>query len=165
MKSVFSLVMLFSLQLMGADDNTQRAKSNLELLCRVLPEIFWYAGDMCLRETTTLGGHINKREEFVAAYKAEILGVERKDEGGKIAYYGKVKLHDPNDRQRYWIFEFVHRGQSWEAILGQKHNGNDAPMDIYKADGSMGSMKPYVEKGLAAFKDSKKPSDVNWSNK
>jgi hypothetical protein len=138
-----------------AEVDLDKAKADLEKLCKVFPELFWHATDACLRETTTLGGHMDKKADFVPHHKAVVEKIAKLGKGEKSIVMARIKLFRPDDPDEHWLLDLKTTGQRWTAEAAIKRMPSGTTFDLFDGDIFMGSMKPYLEQGLKAYAEGK----------
>ncbi len=137
------------------DTSTDTAKPQLDKLMTVFPSLYWYASDACMRETSRSGGQAQKHDDFVKDNRANVSKIEETDIKGSNVLKAEVRLLDPKEPNEHWIFEFVYTEGRWNAHTAYKYFGLKRTFDLYEADPFMGSMKPYIQRGLEAFAEEK----------
>jgi hypothetical protein len=156
----WAMVVALVLPLAAAETELDQTRASLEKLGRVFPELFWHASDAWMRETTAAGGgQISTKEEFIKAHKVDIEKIARLGKEATGYFMGRIKMHDPNEPDDFWLFDFALRAGRWTAHGGVKVIGK-RQLNLYEADLFTGSMKPYIEKGLQAYAEGKKFADV-----
>jgi len=139
----------------SAQDLAATGKAEADKLAKVFPSLYWYASDACLRETSRHGPQTLKYRKFVADQRVEIQQSQVTEINGQRAFLCRMKLYDPNEPKEYWVFEFTYREGKWATKTAYKYFGQTRAFDLYNGDIFMGSMKPYIQKGLDAFSQGK----------
>ena len=117
--------------------------------------MYWYASDACMRETSHAPGQLGTPEEFAAANKASIRKVETGHTPNGDRLIAEIDLVDPKEPDEHFIFQFAYDDNRWKTHAAYKYFGSKRAFDLYERDFIMGSMKPYIQKGLDAFAEKK----------
>ena len=121
----------------------------------VFPFMYWYASDACMRETSHAPGQLGTPEEFASANKASISKLETGRTPLGERPIAEVQLIDSKDPNEHFIFQCVYDDERWKTYTAYKYFGPKRAFDLYHGDMFMGSMKPYIQKGLDAFAEKK----------
>lgn len=152
---VLIAALVTTLGVRAAEVDLDKCKGDLKQLCKAFPELYWYASDACLRETSQAGGHPNKREEFVATHKAVVEKVAKLGKDDRAFVMARIKLHDPKEPDEYWVFDLKTTGARWVAQGGIKRMPSGNTLNLFERDLFMGSMKPFIDQALKAHAEGK----------
>lgn len=127
----------------------------LERLVKIFPSLYWHASNACMRETSRLGGQIEKHEDFVKRNRAVVRKLEEVEMAGRKVRKAELQLLDPDAPKEHWVFEFVYRDSHWSAYTAFKYPNKEERFELYEGDIFLGSMKPYIQKGIDAVAEGK----------
>src|SRR5947209_5098758 len=121
--AIITILMAFFFEPSCHAASSLEAKAALYKLLMVLPSLYWYASDACMRETAGNSGQIQTHDEFVRENQAKLEQFEEEKSGGKIVFKARVRLFDLNQPREHWIFEFINDGSSWKPLTAYKYFG------------------------------------------